>query len=88
MISIQRRLLRWRRLYWVVEDSLDGGSRVETLLDYGYSRDDISLLMSDATRGREFTLQIQELRLAVFLPDTSILLARLGRRTGSHTNGT
>jgi hypothetical protein len=31
---------------------------VENLVDYGYSRDDISLLMSDATRGREFALQM------------------------------
>jgi len=31
---------------------------VESLIDYGYSRDDISLLMSDATRGREFSLQM------------------------------
>lgn len=31
---------------------------VESLVDYGFSRDDISLLMSDATRGREFTLQM------------------------------
>src|SRR6185503_6628107 len=31
---------------------------VENLVDYGFSRDDISLLMSDATRGREFGLQM------------------------------
>ena len=31
---------------------------MESLVDYGYSRDDISLLMSDATRGREFSLQM------------------------------
>lgn len=31
---------------------------VESLVDYGFSRDDISLLMSDATRGREFSLQM------------------------------
>src|SRR5580765_1179562 len=31
---------------------------IESLIDYGYSRDDISLLMSDATRGREFSLQM------------------------------
>ena len=31
---------------------------VEALVDYGYSRDDISLLMSDATRGREFAIQM------------------------------
>ncbi|PYT10271.1 MAG: hypothetical protein DMF60_00580 [Acidobacteria bacterium] len=30
----------------------------ESLVDYGFSRDDISLLMSDATRGREFSLQM------------------------------
>jgi hypothetical protein len=29
---------------------------VEDLMHYGWSRDDISLLMSDATRGREFGL--------------------------------
>jgi hypothetical protein len=31
---------------------------VENLVDAGFSRDDISLLMSDATRGREFALQM------------------------------
>jgi hypothetical protein len=31
---------------------------VEGLIDYGYSREDISLLMSDATRGREFAVQV------------------------------
>lgn len=31
---------------------------VEGLIDYGYSREDISLLMSDATRGREFGVQV------------------------------
>ncbi len=31
---------------------------VEDLVHYGFSRDDISLLMSDATRGREFGLQM------------------------------
>ncbi|MEK6324179.1 MAG: hypothetical protein AABN33_21280 [Acidobacteriota bacterium] len=31
---------------------------VESLVDDGFSRDDISLLMSDATRGREFSLQM------------------------------
>jgi len=36
----------------------DAERAVENLVDYGYSRDDISLLMSDATRGREFALQM------------------------------
>ncbi len=31
---------------------------VESLINYGYSRDDISLLMTDDTRGREFSLQM------------------------------
>jgi hypothetical protein len=31
---------------------------VEDLIHYGFSRDDISLLMSDATRGREFGMQM------------------------------
>src|SRR5215472_4591511 len=31
---------------------------VKDLVHYGYSRDDISLLMSDATRGREFGLSM------------------------------
>ena len=31
---------------------------VEDLVNHGYSRDDISLLMSDATRGREFGLEM------------------------------
>ncbi|HYV07875.1 MAG TPA: hypothetical protein VFB82_25005 [Blastocatellia bacterium] len=31
---------------------------VESLIHNGYSREDISLLMSDATRGREFALQM------------------------------
>jgi uncharacterized membrane protein len=30
----------------------------EDLVHYGFSRDDISLLMSDATKGREFALQM------------------------------
>jgi hypothetical protein len=29
---------------------------VDSLIDHGFSRDDISLLMSDATRGRDFAL--------------------------------
>jgi len=36
----------------------DAERAVESLVDYGFSRDDISLLMSDATRGREFALQM------------------------------
>jgi hypothetical protein len=32
-------------------------SAVDTLLKRGYSRDDISVLMSDATRSKEFALQ-------------------------------
>lgn len=32
----------------------DAERAVEDLIHYGWSRDDISLLMSDATRGREF----------------------------------
>lgn len=36
----------------------DAERAVDNLIDYGYSRDDISLLMSDATRGREFALQM------------------------------
>jgi len=31
---------------------------VEDLVHYGWARDDISLLMSDATRGREFGLSM------------------------------
>ncbi|MGH9825864.1 MAG: hypothetical protein ACREDR_21760 [Blastocatellia bacterium] len=31
---------------------------IEDLVNIGYSREDISLLMSDATRGREFALQM------------------------------
>ncbi|HYP28328.1 MAG TPA: hypothetical protein VE262_16555 [Blastocatellia bacterium] len=31
---------------------------VEDLVHYGFTRDDISLLMSDATRGREFGMQM------------------------------
>lgn len=31
---------------------------VEDLIHYGFTRDDISLLMSDATRGREFGMQM------------------------------
>ena len=31
---------------------------VEALVDNGYARDDISLLMSDATRGREFAIKM------------------------------
>jgi hypothetical protein len=34
----------------------DAERAVEELVHYGFSRDDISLLMSDATRGREFGL--------------------------------
>ena len=34
----------------------DAERAVEDLVHYGWSRDDISLLMSDATRGREFGL--------------------------------
>src|ERR1044071_9130263 len=34
----------------------DADRAVEDLVHYGWSRDDISLLMSDATRGREFGL--------------------------------
>jgi len=36
----------------------DAERGVDNLVDYGFSRDDISLLMSDATRGREFSLQM------------------------------
>jgi len=39
--------------------SRSGAERaVENLVDYGFSRDDISLLMSDATQGREFSLKM------------------------------
>ena len=34
----------------------DAERAVENLIHYGWSRDDVSLLMSDATRGREFGL--------------------------------
>ena len=34
----------------------DAERAVEDLVHYGWSRDDVSLLMSDATRGREFGL--------------------------------
>lgn len=36
----------------------DAERAVEDLLHYGFTRDDISLLMSDATRGREFAMQM------------------------------
>jgi hypothetical protein len=35
---------------------MDAEHAVEDLVNYGWSRDDVSLLMSDATRGREFGL--------------------------------
>jgi hypothetical protein len=36
----------------------DAERGVEDLLHYGWSRDDVSILMSDATRGREFGLSM------------------------------
>ena len=38
------------------ENRASAESAVDQLIDAGYSREDISLLMSDATRGREFAV--------------------------------
>jgi len=57
-------------------------SAVESLVDYGYSRDDISLLMSDATRGREFTLQ-----MATKAPEGAAAGATIGGALGAVAAG-
>ena len=55
---------------------------MESLIDYGYSRDDISLLMSDATRGREFSL-----RMATKAPEGVATGATIGGVLGAVAAG-
>jgi hypothetical protein len=51
---------------------------VENLVDDGYSREDISILMSDATRGREFALQ-----MATKAPEGAAAGATIGGALGA-----
>src|SRR5215467_750694 len=55
---------------------------IEDLVNYGYSRDDISLLMSDATRGREFAL-----RMATKAPEGAATGATVGGVIGAVAAG-
>src|SRR6185436_19481381 len=55
---------------------------VENLVDYGFSREDISLLMSDATRGREFALQ-----MATKAPEGAAAGATIGGAIGAIAAG-
>lgn len=55
---------------------------VESLIDYGYSRDDISLLMSEATRGREFAV-----RMATKAPEGAATGATIGGVLGAVAAG-
>ena len=54
----------------------------EDLVNYGFSRDDMSLLMSDATRGREFAL-----RMATKAPEGAAAGATLGGVIGAVAAG-
>ena len=53
-------------------------SAVESLVEYGYSRDDISLLMSEATRGRDFAM-----RMATKAPEGAAAGATIGGAIGA-----
>jgi len=55
---------------------------VETLIENGYSRDDISLLMSEATKGREFGL-----RMASKAPEGATAGATIGGVLGAIAAG-
>jgi hypothetical protein len=55
---------------------------VENLVDDGYSREDISILMSDATRGREFALQ-----MATKAPEGAAAGATIGGALGAVAAG-
>ncbi|HWC77650.1 MAG TPA: hypothetical protein VG778_09315 [Blastocatellia bacterium] len=55
---------------------------VESLVEYGYSRDDISLLMSEATRGREFAV-----RMATKAPEGAATGATIGGVLGAIAGG-
>jgi hypothetical protein len=55
---------------------------VENLVDDGYSREDISILMSDATRGREFALQ-----MATKAPEGAAAGATIGGALGAIAAG-
>jgi len=50
----------------------------ESLIETGYSRDDISILMSEATRGREFAL-----RMATKAPEGVATCAAVGGALGA-----
>lgn len=53
-------------------------SAVDSLIDNGFPREDISLLMSDATRGREFALQ-----MATKAPEGAATGATIGGALGA-----
>lgn len=55
---------------------------VENLVEFGFSRDDISLLMSDATRGREFALT-----MATKAPEGTVTGATIGGVLGAVAAG-
>ncbi|MEK6303801.1 MAG: hypothetical protein AABO41_24100 [Acidobacteriota bacterium] len=55
---------------------------VESLIHNGYPREDISLLMSDATRGREFALQ-----MATKAPEGAATGATIGGAVGAIAAG-
>jgi hypothetical protein len=52
-------------------------SAVDALMKRGFSRDDISVLMSDATRSKEFALQtaIAAVGTTLFLPGINLVIA-------------
>ena len=60
----------------------DAQRAVESLVDNGYPREDISLLMSDATRGREFALQ-----MATKAPEGAAAGATIGGALGAIAAG-
>jgi hypothetical protein len=55
---------------------------VDSLVDYGFARDDISLLMSDATRGREFAI-----KMASKAPEGAAAGATIGGVLGAVAGG-
>lgn len=60
----------------------DAENAVDNLIHDGYAREDISILMSDATRGREFALQ-----MATKAPEGAATGATIGGALGAITAG-
>ena len=55
---------------------------IDDLVHYGFSRDDVSLLMSDATKGREFAM-----RMATKAPEGAATGATIGGAIGAIAAG-